>query len=251
MLVHPPGLGEDDVPREDTILDGTIEVVMRETRIAVKIQVTFLVTCTMHPPGREIEERELFERTIEIGAGDPAGIRLEKGSQSFAFSIIVPSTISTYDRHPLARITQSLHAIVEGIPAPETRSFSLFSTSRKGKERSASRPASRHPSRPGSRDVSPSRYGNRRESSPAPERLAAEMAKLGVGPSTPPLPMDDAKSLKGYFSSAKLMVVAANPLPTGGPALPTLSFRKEGRLVGVGEWKIALMSDAVRGCQAV
>ncbi len=251
VLVHPPGLGENDVPREDTLLEGSLEIIMKETRIAKRIKVSLTATCVMLPNGRDVVESKLFERTIEIGGihgAESEGIKLEKGSQRFAFSIIIPSTIATYDRHPLARVTHALHAVVEGMAVPEGRSFSLFSASRKGKERSASRPSSRapsrHQSRAGSRDVSPTRY-SRRDDSPVPDRLTAELANLMSGPSTPPL-MDDAKPLKGYFSTAKLVVIAANPLPAGGPTLPTLAFRKESHLASVGDWKLSLQSDAVR-----
>jgi hypothetical protein len=221
---------------------------MKEARIATRISISLVATVTMKPPGKDLQEKEIFERTVEIGGGEGgSGIKLEKGSQSFAFSIIVPSTIATYDRHPLARVTNALHACVEGIAIPEARSFSLFSASRKGKDRSesraSSRPQSRQPSRPGSRDVSPTRYG-RRDASPAPDKVSAELAQLISGAQTPPL-QDEIKPLKGYFSGAKLAVMVANPMPVGGPALHSLAYRKEGRLVGVGEWKLSLQSDAV------
>jgi hypothetical protein len=80
---------------------------------------------------REWEEDGIFERGVEVLGGDAEGIWLEKGSQSFTFSILLPATLATHDRHQFGRVSYILTARVEGIP--DTGSFGgLFGKSRGG-----------------------------------------------------------------------------------------------------------------------
>lgn len=184
VLVHPPEtklevLGEGIVnqvsqPQEDTVLNGQIEVIMDKPRVARSIRVELVVTCRLQIPGENNSpwhDREIFSRCVEIGNVDDEedesqGIKLEKGSQRFEFSIIVPATLATYDRHPLGRIVPFLRATVEGFPVQTSHhhhpSFNLFSGMGMGmgigKQRdSRSRNRSRPSSRPSSRAPSPNR----------------------------------------------------------------------------------------------
>ncbi|KAJ9110664.1 hypothetical protein QFC19_001493 [Naganishia cerealis] len=157
ILVRPPGIGENNAPRDDTVLDGQLEVIMEKPRMAKSIRVTITATCRLQIPGEPIwQEANIFERSVEI-AGNNAdgtpGIKLEKGSQRFEFHLILPSTLATYDRHPMARLTHNIKAVVEGINEKPVHSpFALFGGIGKGKQKEKSRGRSR----PGSRATSPS-----------------------------------------------------------------------------------------------
>lgn len=187
VLVHPPEtklevLGEGIVqqaaqPREDTVMNGTLEVIMDKTRMAKSIRVELAVSCRLQLPGdTSWREKEIFNQAVEIentpaeftgGAGQQQGIKLEKGSQSFEFSIIVPANIATYDRHPLGRIVPTIRATVEGFPAAPSHSqnplnnlFSGIGIGKRDRSRAESRNrgmGSRDTSRPGSRATSPTR----------------------------------------------------------------------------------------------
>jgi hypothetical protein len=144
-------------PREDTVLDGQLEVIMEKPRMAKSIRVSITATCRLQLPGETTwQEATLFERSVEIAGNNPdgtPGIKLEKGSQRFEFHLIVPSTSATYDRHPQARLTHNLKAVVEGVhEKPAHSPFALFGGIGKGKQKEKARGRSR----PGSRATSPS-----------------------------------------------------------------------------------------------
>lgn len=336
LLVHPPestlqveeggsSVVQVQQPQEDTVLDGRLEIIMDKPRIARSIKVEFVVTARLQIPGEsEWDEKELFIRMVEIGGGGRSsgekergdvdepnitdGIRLEKGSQSFEFSLIIPATVSTYDRHPCGRISQSIRATVEGMPiaaAAEKPSFNLFGGLGLGKQRdksradsrgrgagsgSGSRTASRPGSRPGSRAPSPTRQSRqnsvssflndlningdhfssasnrdrgrgrdrehdghrdgRRSGSATPPALAEYSFR---DPSLPPPHQhtdihggeEPIKPLKGSLLAERHLIVAANPSSNYGEGLTSLNVQKQGRLAGVGEWKLGLTSDAV------
>ena len=197
VLVHPPEtklevLGEGVVhqvsqPQEDTVLNGQLEVIMDKPRVARSIRVELVVSCRLQIPGENHwHDREIFTRCVEIGNVDDGedesqGIKLEKGSQRFEFSIIVPATLATYDRHPLGRILPVIRATVEGFPVQSSHhhhpSFNLFSGMGMGmgmgmgigKQRdSRSRNRSRPSSRPSSRAPSPNRVPRNGSSSGLP-----------------------------------------------------------------------------------
>jgi hypothetical protein len=156
ILVRPPGIGENDTPRDDTVLDGQLEVIMEKPRMAKSIRVTITATCRLQIPGEPVwQEANIFERSVEIAGNNPdgtPGIKLEKGSQRFEFHLILPSTLATYDRHPMARLTHNIKAVVEGInEKPAHSPFALFGGIGKGKQKEKSRGRSR----PGSRATSP------------------------------------------------------------------------------------------------
>lgn len=280
VLVSPLGPGEDTSgPRADTVLDGTLEVQMEKPRIAKSIRVSLVCMCRLQQPQtEEWQEKIIFERSVEIGGeGEEGGIRLERGTQTFGWSIILPATIAVYDKHPTARISHVLRAVVEGEAQPTT-TFSIFGGIGKGKGRSSSRansPGGRSKSRPGSRAPSPppahtSRSKSRPSSrAPSPHRsprhslvpvggsepdlgqLIVEAAADRVGrsrtpqpPGTPPLiHPGDIKPLRGNLVAERHIVVAANP--SSIEHLRNYSFNKTGTLAGVGEWKWSLQSDAL------
>lgn len=274
VLVNPFGPGEDTSgPRADTVLDGTLEVQMEKPRIAKSIRVSLVCICRLQlPQSEDWQEKVIFERSVEIGGEGEQGVRLERGTQTFGWSIILPATIAVYDKHPTARISHVLRAVVEGEAQPTT-TFSLFGGIGKGKGRSSSRANSpgRSKSRPSSRAPSPpsrskSRPGSR---APSPHRsprhsvlpvagsetdlgqLIVEAAADRVGrsrtpqpPGTPPLMHPgDIKPLRGNLVAERHIVVAANP--SSIEQLRNYSFNKTGTLAGVGEWKWSLQSDAL------
>ncbi|KAJ9111867.1 hypothetical protein QFC20_002454 [Naganishia adeliensis] len=156
ILVKPPGAGDNNVPRDDTVVDGQLEVIMEKPRMAKSIRVTIAATCRLQIPGEpNWQEATLFERSVEIAGNNPdgtPGIKLEKGSQRFEFHLILSSTLATYDRHPLARLTHNIKAVVEGVHEKPVHSpFALFGGIGKGKQKEKSRGRSR----PGSRASSP------------------------------------------------------------------------------------------------
>jgi hypothetical protein len=288
VLVHPPEtqlevLGEGIVqqqaqPQEDTLVDGRLEIIMDKPRIAKAIRVELVVACRLQIPGETVwQDKEIFHRMVEIGnsENEADGIRLEKGSQSFEFTIIVPATLATYDRHPLGRITQTIRATVEGFPqiTAHHSSLNLFSGIGFGKQRdrsragSRSRNQSRASSRPGSRATSPVRLPRNGSTSHFRTDLFENNHHHNAGSSslhTSPLPTpsldglpesgdiafplptsQEIKSLKGQLYAERLLIVAANPSSNYGEGLTGLNMQKSGRLAGVGDWKLSLTSDAV------
>ncbi|WOO81269.1 uncharacterized protein LOC62_03G004798 [Vanrija pseudolonga] len=119
--LHPLEAGQPtrEPPAEDTVLTGTLEVVMKERRRVQAISVGVQSVARLNMCGaRGWEEDGIFERGVEILSGvDEEGIWLEKGSQSFSFSILLPATLATYDYHQFGRVSYIITARVEGIPA--------------------------------------------------------------------------------------------------------------------------------------
>ncbi|GMK55788.1 hypothetical protein CspeluHIS016_0208440 [Cutaneotrichosporon spelunceum] len=119
--LHPLEVGgaSREPPAEDTVLTGTLEVVMKERRRVRTISVGVQSVCRLNMLGhRGWEEDGIFERGVEILGGDlEEGIWLEKGSQSFSFSILLPATLATHDYHAFGRVSYILTARVEGMPA--------------------------------------------------------------------------------------------------------------------------------------
>ena len=259
VLVHPPEsklevLGEGIVnqvqqPQEDKVLNGQIEVIMDKPRIAKAIRVELVVTCRIQIPGEtHWHDQEIFTRMVEIVGGDagdrtpdessPAaggGIMLEKGSQRFEFSIIVPATLATYDRHPLGRILPMLRATVEGFPQPASHSShhasfnNLFSGMGIGKprgdsrSRNRSRPSSRPPSRPGSRAPSPNRIPRNGSSTNLPRN-----------PSTGHLPSRQGSTTSYFRNPALDLGLPSSDHPTwmerhiGAPSTPSSPMASPG-----------------------
>lgn len=91
---------------------------MKERRRAHSISIGVQSVCRLHMgPQRGWEEDGIFERGVEILEGDEEGIWLEKGSQSFSFSILLPATLATHDKHQFGRLSYILTARVEGAPS--------------------------------------------------------------------------------------------------------------------------------------
>ncbi|WVQ68116.1 uncharacterized protein L199_006322 [Kwoniella botswanensis] len=120
--LHPLEAGSSTLepPCEDTVLSGSLEVIMKEPRRVKAISVGVQSVCRLHMgAGRGWEDDGIFERGVEVlgqGEGDE-GIWLEKGSQSFSFTIILPATLATTDFHSFGRVSYILTARVEGIPS--------------------------------------------------------------------------------------------------------------------------------------
>lgn len=83
--LHPLEAGQPtrEPPAEDTVLTGTLEVVMKERRRVQAISVGVQSVARLNMCGaRGWEEDGIFERGVEILSGvDEEGIWLEKGSQ--------------------------------------------------------------------------------------------------------------------------------------------------------------------------
>ncbi|ORY35614.1 hypothetical protein BCR39DRAFT_511144 [Naematelia encephala] len=125
VLVRPPRLldlhpleGQSEPPSEDTVLSGSLEVIMKERRRVQAISVGVQSVCRLHMgEKRGWEEDGVFERGVEVLGGDSEGIWLEKGSQTFTFALLLPATLATHDHHRYGRVSYILTARVEGIPA--------------------------------------------------------------------------------------------------------------------------------------
>ncbi|WVQ82686.1 hypothetical protein IAT38_004818 [Cryptococcus sp. DSM 104549] len=182
-------------PSEDTVLSGALEVIMKERRRAKSISVGVQSACRLHMGAeRGWEEDGIFERGVEVMGGDADGIWLEKGSQSFGFSILLPATLATTDNHYCADVVYILTARVEGIPV--TSSFFSRHLSAAppaldpnipyiGLFKRLMAPASKRPSRPSSRDassrsVSRSRSRAPRSATAAHDQLSNALGELGL-----------------------------------------------------------------------
>lgn len=124
--LHPleAGSSEHEPPSDDTVLSGALEVMMKERKKVRSISVGVQSVCRLHMgKGRGWEEDGIFERGVEVlGEENEDGIWLEKGRQSFSFSILLPATLATSDYHPFGRLTYIITATVRGIA--HTSSFS-------------------------------------------------------------------------------------------------------------------------------
>nr|KIR46087.1 hypothetical protein I312_04630 [Cryptococcus bacillisporus CA1280] len=111
-----------------TVLSGALEVIMKERKKVQAISVGVQSVCKLHM-GKERgwEYDGIFERGVEVLEGEGEdGIWLEKGSQSFQFSILLPATLATTDWHSFGRVSYIIIARVQGIPY--TSFSSIFKT---------------------------------------------------------------------------------------------------------------------------
>ena len=104
----------NNLPTDDTVLSGTLEVIMKERKRCQSIHVGVQSVCRLYMGARGWEEDGIFERGIEVLGGQEEGIWLEKGSQSFTFSILLPATLAVHDRHQFGRVSYIITATVEG-----------------------------------------------------------------------------------------------------------------------------------------
>jgi hypothetical protein len=82
--LHPFEQGSTDrePPKDDTVLTGALEVIMKERRRCQAISVGVQSVCRLNMGAkRGWEEDGVFERGVEVLSGDSEGIWLEKGSQ--------------------------------------------------------------------------------------------------------------------------------------------------------------------------
>ncbi|ORX38571.1 hypothetical protein BD324DRAFT_577633 [Kockovaella imperatae] len=120
LELHPLEAGSQatEPPREDTVLSGSLEVIMKDRKRCQAISIGIQSVCKLWMgPARGWEEDGIFERGVEVLGGDAEGIWLEKGSQTFTFTLLLPATLATTDYHENARISYMLTARVEGIGA--------------------------------------------------------------------------------------------------------------------------------------
>ena len=83
--LHPLEDGSEvrEPPVEDTVLSGTLEVIMKERRRCQAISVVVQSVCRLYMGKvRGWEEDGIFERGVEVLGGNADGIWLEKGSQT-------------------------------------------------------------------------------------------------------------------------------------------------------------------------
>ncbi|WVQ75777.1 hypothetical protein IAR50_005410 [Cryptococcus sp. DSM 104548] len=133
-LIQPPQIfatGERLAPQDDTVLSGSLEVIMKERRKVQAISVGVQSVCRLFMgETRGWEEDGIFERGVEVLGGNEEGIWLEQGSQSFSFNILLPATLATTNWHKYGRVSYIISARVQGISAsPYTNFPSLFKTS--------------------------------------------------------------------------------------------------------------------------
>ncbi|EAL23539.1 hypothetical protein CNBA1860 [Cryptococcus deneoformans B-3501A] len=114
-------------PSKDTVLSGGLEIIMKERRRVKAISVGVQSVCRLYMgQSRGWEEDGIFERGVEVLSGDEEGIWLEKGSQSFSFSILLPGTLATTDSHTFGRVSYIITARVEGIESSTSSFSSIF-----------------------------------------------------------------------------------------------------------------------------
>jgi len=118
--IHPleDGTQNREPPTDDTLLSGSLEVIMEKRRRCRSISIGVQSVCRLHMDKRGWEEDGIFERGVEILDGDTEEIWLEKGSQTFTFSILLPATLAAHDEHRFARLSYILTARVEGMSDP-------------------------------------------------------------------------------------------------------------------------------------
>jgi hypothetical protein len=97
VIVRPPlpldlhllDAGACEPPTENTLLTGALEVIMKEPRRCQAISVGVQRVCRLHMGAqRGWEVDGVFERGIEVLAGDAEGIWLAKGSQTWVDAAI-------------------------------------------------------------------------------------------------------------------------------------------------------------------
>ncbi|ODO08789.1 hypothetical protein L198_00522 [Cryptococcus wingfieldii CBS 7118] len=102
-------------PSEDTVVQGSLEIIMNEGVRAKAISVGVQSVCRLYLGlDRGWEEDGIFERGIEILGDREEGIWLEKGSQSFSFTIVLPGTLAVTANSTFGRVTHIVTARVEG-----------------------------------------------------------------------------------------------------------------------------------------
>lgn len=100
---------------------------MEKRRRCHSISIGVQSVCRLHMGKRGWEDDGVFERGVEILDGDTEEIWLEKGSQTFTFSILLPATLAAHDQHRYGRLSYILTARVEGFPDPSrARLGSMF-----------------------------------------------------------------------------------------------------------------------------
>ncbi|WVQ74881.1 hypothetical protein IAR50_004488 [Cryptococcus sp. DSM 104548] len=125
--LHPLDSRERTPPCGDTVLSGALEVVVTERQKVRAISVGVQSVARLHMGhGRGWEEDGIFERGVEVLGGNDDGIWLEKGSQSFGFSIILPATLATTDMHNYGRVSYIITACAQGLPSSSSSFSSLF-----------------------------------------------------------------------------------------------------------------------------
>ena len=85
LELHPLENGSQarEPPIEDTVLSGSLEIIMKERRRCQAISVGVQSVCRLWMGAkRGWEEDGVFERGVEVMGGDADGIWLEKGSQT-------------------------------------------------------------------------------------------------------------------------------------------------------------------------
>ncbi|WRT68345.1 uncharacterized protein IL334_005321 [Kwoniella shivajii] len=118
---------------EDKILSGTLEVTIPEKCKVKSIQVGVQSICSLHMGvERGWEQDGIFERIVSISQGvdkhnEEDGIWLNKGTQSFSFSVLLPSTLAISDDFIWGGITHIVTAKVEGLPIPPSTLSSITS----------------------------------------------------------------------------------------------------------------------------
>ncbi|WVQ72618.1 hypothetical protein IAR50_002176 [Cryptococcus sp. DSM 104548] len=114
-------------PSEDTVIQGSLEITMKERARAKAISVGVQSVCRLYLGlDRGWEEDGIFERGIEILGDREDGIWLEKGSQSFSFTIVLPGTLAVTADSTFGRVTHIVTARVEG-GEPASYFSSIFS----------------------------------------------------------------------------------------------------------------------------
>ncbi|KAL7420412.1 hypothetical protein Q5752_005382 [Cryptotrichosporon argae] len=175
---------------------------------AIRVEIRSRLRVDMGRKG--LQEDELFRRKVEMEGEDGTGIWLDEGSQRFAFTLVLPSTLAAHDWHVNASLSHDLIATLDGLPVPSLPSArahspgpsSIFGFRARPSAAGAgagtgagagvgarSRSASRHASPAGSRSASPAPHlplPSPGLPSFGPDGAILDAAQNGVGTSAHP-----------------------------------------------------------------
>ncbi|POY73980.1 hypothetical protein BMF94_2791 [Rhodotorula taiwanensis] len=111
LYLHPPSLADE--PSHDPILRGQVTLILATPRKAKKIRVELVGRATRHAGdgGYAYESSPCLEKHLEI---DLLGEVLGKGTHTWNFSFILPSSTAVTERSDFGTIRHSVRAVLHG-----------------------------------------------------------------------------------------------------------------------------------------